>query len=51
MFILRCAGLLVLCLLAGCGGRYRPGVDGQYPTLPQNEPSNAQPQPAGSLPR
>lgn len=46
------AGMAVVALLAlaGCGD-YRPGVDGRRPMLMQNLPANAQPQPAGSLPR
>lgn len=44
-------GLVLLLALSGCGGTYRPGVDGSLRTLPQNAPSNAEPQPAGSRPR
>ena len=43
-------GLAALLALSACAA-YRPGEDGRLPILIQNQSSNAQPEPAGSLPR
>lgn len=47
---IRLAVLAAVLAVSACGS-YRPGADGRLRTLPQNEPSNAEPQPSGSLPR